>query len=57
MGGRGKYYIKTCRGEDAKHRVSTLDFCKNIMSKGHNLRKVAQKKEATFLDSLLILSI
>jgi hypothetical protein len=51
------YYNESYRGEDAKHRVSTLGFCKNIMSIGHNLRKVAQQKEAIFLDSLLILSI
>ena len=22
----GKFYIETCRGEDARHRVSTKDF-------------------------------
>ena len=31
--------MKTYRGEDAKHRVSTVNLCKNLMYIGHNFRK------------------
>jgi hypothetical protein len=39
--GKGKYYIKTCLGEDARHRISTIGLRKNIMSIRHYLRKLA----------------